>query len=279
MRALAAVKLREDGAPEVLVAYAEYVQGLAIGPDAKRIRRNAARRLLATHQDLQTWMARPTAARSADLDRSDAWPFLTWCFVEEHLVPDLDLLLAKTPGDLYAAWAQRHPDDVARVTEVARRFGWSSNWTSDVTRGGLALMCLWARKDLCSLNDADFDAFAAELSASPSAGRDARIHNQARLYSLHQACYELRICQRPPRKAMRRGATPAELLEAIPQLEIRRVALRYLQIVATTLRPSTVVLRARVGVQGDSGGPALVLRGSGHLGLGGATIEAAAVRR
>lgn len=244
MSALAAVRLREEGAPDLLVAYADHVQGLAIGPDAKRIRRNAARRLLATHPDLQGWMARPTPGRVADLDRTHAWSFLTWCFTEEQLVPDLDLLLAKTPGDLYAAWAQRHPDDVARVTEVARRFGWSANWTRDVTRGGLALMCLWARKDLRSLTDADFDAFAAELSAAPSACWNARSHNQARLHSLHQACYELGTCERPPRKAMRRAATLAESLEAIPQPEIRRVALRYLQIVATTLRPSTVVLRA-----------------------------------
>jgi integrase len=43
---------------------------------------------------------------------------------------------------------------------------------------------------------------------------------------------------------MRRAATLAEALQAIPQPEIRRVALRYLEIVKTTLRPSTVLLRA-----------------------------------
>src|SRR6266852_1290759 len=161
------------GAPDLLLAYADYVQDLAIGPDARRIRRNAASRLLATHPDLAAWMTRPTPGRLADLDRTGAWPFITWCFAEEHLVPDLDLLVAKTPGDLFAAWAERHPDDVARISEVARRFGWSANWTRDMTRGGLAMMCLWARKDLSSLIDADFDAFAAELAAAPSVGMHA----------------------------------------------------------------------------------------------------------
>ncbi len=74
-------------------------------------------------------------------------------------------------------------------------------------------------------------------------GWDARSHNQARLFSLHQACYEIGVCQRPPRKARRPAATLAESLDAIPQPEIRQVALRYLQIVATTLRPSSVSLR------------------------------------
>jgi hypothetical protein len=36
----------------------------------------------------------------------------------------------------------------------------------------------------------------------------------------------------------------AETLEALPQPEIRRVALRYLEVVGTTLRPSTVLMRA-----------------------------------
>jgi len=244
MSARAAISLRGAGAPDLLVAYAEVVERLPIGPDARRIRRNAARRLFDIHPDLSAWMARPTPARLADLRRTGAWSFLCWCFVEGHLRPDLDLLLAKTPGDLYAGWADRHPEDVARVCEVARRFGWSANWTADVSRGGLALLCLWAAKSLAELDDADFSGFAAALAASPSAGRDCRGHNQARLFSLHQACYELRICDAPPRKNRPRAATASEYLAAVPQEEIRRVARRYVEVVATTLKPNTVWLRA-----------------------------------
>src|SRR5207237_2713642 len=96
-----------------------------------------------------------------------ARPFIPGCSLAEPLVPDLDLLVAKTPGDLYAVWAERHPNDVARIGDVARRFGWSANWTRDMTRGGLAMMCLWARKDLSSLTDADFEVFPTELAAAP----------------------------------------------------------------------------------------------------------------
>ena len=240
----AVVTLRRQGAPDLLVAYADALAALPIGPDARRIRRNAAGRLLAAHPQLTAWMERPTPARLADLKRTAAWQFLTWCFVEGHLTPDLDLLLAKTPGDLYRQWAIRHPGDVRQVTEVAQRFGWSANWTRDVSRGGLALICLSAGKTLGELSDSDFAAFARALAEAPSAGRDAWMHNSARMFSLHQACYELRICQEPPRMARPGKATIAQRVQAISQPAIRKAALRYLTTVAATLRPSTVDLRA-----------------------------------
>ena len=240
----AAVTLRRQGAPDLLVAYADAVAALPIGPDGRRLRRNAAARLLAVHPQLAAWMRRPTSARLADLKRTGAWPFLSWCFIEEHLLPDLDLLLAKTPGDLYLQWAARHPGDVQQVTEVAQRFGWSANWTRDVTRGGLALVCLTAGKTLSELCDDDFAAFARALAGAPAAGRDAWVHNSARVFSLHQACYELRICQHPPRQARPGQATIAQRVQAISQPAIRAAALRYLTMVAATLRPNTVGLRA-----------------------------------
>jgi integrase len=236
--------LEAAGDPGVLVDYARFVAGLDIGPDAKRLRRNAAGLLVDAHPDLGAWMARPTGARLADLARTRAWSFITWCFVEGVLTPDLDLLLAKTPGDLYAEWGHRHHDEVARVVEVARRFSWSANWTRDVTRSALALVCLWSGKALDELTDEVFDAFTAALADTPSARRDTRLHNQARAFSLHQACYELRICARTPRKNRPAAATVAETLQAVPQPDIRRVASRYLEVVATTLQPSTVLLRA-----------------------------------
>ena len=240
----AVVTLRRQGAPDLLVAYADALAALPIGPDARRIRRNAAGRLLAAHPQLTAWMERPTPARLADLKRTAAWQFLTWCFVEGHLTPDLDLLLAKTPGDLYRQWAIRHPGDVRQVTEVAQRFGWSANWIRDVSRGGLALICLSAGKTLGELSDSDFAAFARALAEAPSAGRDAWMHNSARMFSLHQACYELRICQEPPRMARPGKATIAQRVQTISQPAIRKAALRYLTTVAATLRPSTVDLRA-----------------------------------
>jgi hypothetical protein len=195
MTARAAVTLREQGAPDLLVAYAAAVEALAIGPEPKRRRRKTAALLLDAHPDLSAWMARPTPARLADLRRSGAWSFVCWCFLEGHLRPDLDLMATKMPGDLYAGWAARHPGDVERLREVAGRFGWSVNWTKALI-AGMAIICLWSAKTLDELDDTDFEAFVAALNECPSAGRDAKAHNSARAYSLHQVCYELRICQR-----------------------------------------------------------------------------------
>ncbi len=244
MSAQAVVTLRRQEAPDLLVAYAEAVAQLPVGPDAKRQRRNAAQRLLAVHPSLTEWMSRPTPARLADLKRTGAWSFLTWCFVEGRLRPDLDLLLARLPGDLYAEWICRHAEDVAGIVGVAERFGWSANWTRDVSRGGLSLLCLTAGKTLDELTDDDFEAFARELADAPSAGPHTWTHNSSRLFSLHQACYELRICQRPPRQARPGRATLEQRMQDIVQPHIRKVALRYLTTVAATLRPSTVELRA-----------------------------------
>jgi site-specific recombinase XerD len=240
----ALVTLQANGAPDVLVNYARFVANLAIGRDAKRMRRNAARRLLDAHPDLTAWMARPTPGRLVDLHRTGAWSFLTWCFLEGVITPDLDLMLAKTPGDLYAEWAGGHRSDVERVVEVAQRFNWSDSWTRDVSRGGLAVMCLWAGKVLDELTDADFDAFTLALDAAPSGCHDSRAHNNARAFSLHQACYEMGICSLTPRKNRPRPATLTEALQVLPQAEIRRVALRYLEVIAATVRPSTVAIKA-----------------------------------
>lgn len=240
----AAVALRRQGAPDLLVDYADALAALPLNPDARRIRRNAAERQLAAHPQLAAWMRRSTPARLADLKRTGAWPFLTWCFVEGHLAPDLDLLLAKNPGDLYRQWRARHPGDVQQVIEAAERFGWSANWTRDVSGGGLALICLTAGKTLSQLDDGDFAAFARALAEAPSAGHHTWVHNSARAFSLHQACYELRICQEPPRMARSGQATLAQRVHAISQPPFRKAALRYLTTAAATLRPSTVGLRA-----------------------------------
>lgn len=244
MSAPAAVTLRRQGAPDLLVAYAAVVADLPLNPDARRVRRNGARRLLVMHPQLAAWMSRPTSARLADIKRTGAWPFLSWCFAEGHLMPDLDLLVAKDPGDLYHQWRIRNPGDVQLITEAAQQFGWSANWTRDVSRGGLALICLTAGKTLRQLSDEHFAEFARALAEAPSAGHHSWVHNSARAFSLHQACYELRICQEPPRMARPGQATLDQRVQAISQPEIRRAALRYLTTVAATLRLSTVGLRA-----------------------------------
>ena len=74
MSAAAAVTLRRQGAPDLLVGYADAVAALPIGPDARRLRRNAAARLLALHPQLAAWMslADPGAAGRPEAHRGVA---------------------------------------------------------------------------------------------------------------------------------------------------------------------------------------------------------------
>jgi hypothetical protein len=92
--------------------------------------------------------------------------------------------------------------------------------------------------------DEDFAVFARDLAAAPSAGPQAWTHNSSRAFSLHQACYELRICQQPPRMARPGKASLQQRAQQITQPGIRKAALRYLTTVASTLRPGTVDARA-----------------------------------
>jgi hypothetical protein len=228
------------------VDYAVHVAGLAINPDAKRIRRRNARVLTDAHPDLWAWLGRPTTARLADLRRSHAWPLICWAWVNGRLPIDLDLMLAKGHGGLYTVWAAAHHDDVARVAGCADTLGWAPSWARQVSVVGLAVVCLHAgAKTLDELTDDDINSCTAALAAAPSLSQTLRGHNTARVFGLHHACYQLRICHRPPRQARRPAATIEELLTAdVPQPEIRQVALRYLALEAATLRPGTLALRA-----------------------------------
>src|SRR5258708_5183246 len=133
VNAPAAIALRRQGAPDLLIGYADAVAAMPVNPDARRIRRNAAARLLEMYPHLREWLSRPTPARLADIKRTGAWPFLSWCFAEGHLMPDLDLLVAKDPGGLYHQWRLRNPRDVQLITDAAQPFGWSAKWTPDVS--------------------------------------------------------------------------------------------------------------------------------------------------
>lgn len=79
MNAPAAIALRRQGAPDLLIGYADAVAAMPVNPDARRIRRNAAARLLEMYPHLREWLSRQTAARLADLKRTGGWPFLSWC--------------------------------------------------------------------------------------------------------------------------------------------------------------------------------------------------------
>jgi integrase len=244
---LAAARPATAGVPvDLLDAYAKHVATLTISKAGRADRLRAAQRFLTRHPDLGVWMGRPTPQRLVDLHRAKAWPLLSWCFIAGHLRPDLELLLAKPGGvELPTTWTRRHPDDVGRVAEVGRRFGWSSNWIRQVSVLALATMGCWAGKPLDGLTEDDFAGITADLEHAAHLSVSARAHARTRLFALQQACYQLGLVGRPPRKAGPAAQSPAELVQAIRQPEIRREVIRYLTTLATTLQPASVYARAK----------------------------------
>jgi integrase len=244
--AAAAVSAWPRPTASLLAAYDAYVAQLPVGDGPRYERRRSARRFLQQHPDPVRWMRRPAPARLADLHRADAWPFVTWCFTEGRLQPDLELLLAKPSGvDLPAAWAARFPEDVDALARAATVLGWSANWARQVTRLAASALCLHLGKQIRQVTDQDFDAVLGQLDGLACVSSSARWHFAKRLFALRQACYQLGSVSIPPRKGGPPARTPAERAAEIAQPQIRPEVLRYVTTISTTLRPTTVAGRTK----------------------------------
>ena len=240
MRSAPAAEAWERPGSDLLADYEAFVAQLRCGSQGKYLRRTAARRFLTRWPDPASWMARPTAARLADIQRSGAWPFLTWAFVSGALVADVDLLGARANGGHFTAWASRHSHDTARALAVSAELGWGRAWAHQVCVNALALVCMTTQRSLESLDADVLDRFAGDLAAAPSISANHRRVLIGRLGGLRQVCFQLGLVEEPPPHPNCRPRSWAEHVSAIPQPEIRRVAQRYLEVVATVLRPATV---------------------------------------
>ena len=228
----------------VLAAHAAFVASLPCLDQAKGDRRRGAQRLLEAHPDLRKWMAGPTAARIAQARRLGAWPFLSWCFATGRLRPDVELLVCKGKGAHYSTWAACHPADATRARAAAEGLGWCPEWVDRIARGALALACLTQAVELDALTQAGLDAVAAEIESSPLLSAATRRHLRAEQYGLAELCFQLHLTPHPPRHPNTRTTTVADRLAAVPQPEIRRVMVHYLQTMSATLRPKTITERA-----------------------------------
>jgi integrase len=243
---LAAVSRSLERNVDLLAAYQRHVAGLPINQGCRWARRRAARRFLTRHPDLQAWMTRATPARLADLHRVDAWPFVVWCFTAGHLRPDAELLLAKPGGvELASVWDAVYPGDAARVAQVGQRLGWSANWTRQVCRHTLPVVCLTAGKTLDELTEGDLAGFVGDVEQAAHLSASARLHAPKRLFAIWQACWELGIVTTRPRRTGRPALSPIEQAEQIAQPAIRREVVRYVQTISTVLRPATVKARTK----------------------------------
>lgn len=104
---------------------------------------------------------------------------------------------------------------------------------------------LLGRQAAGRLTETDFAGITAELEHAAHLSTSARAHARTRLFALQQACYQLGLLGRPPRKAGPAARSPAELVQAIRQPEIRREVVRYATTLATTLQPASVYARAK----------------------------------
>jgi hypothetical protein len=147
--------------------YLAFVAALSCGDEGKKLRRRNARAFLAVHPDLDAWMRRPTPQRLVDVRRADAWPLLSWCFVEGRLRADVDLLAAKGFGHHFVAWARAHPDEVVRARQVAADLGWGEAWTHRVCEVALALICLTQAVEMEQLSEEIFARFAPRPDSAP----------------------------------------------------------------------------------------------------------------
>jgi hypothetical protein len=191
-------------------------------------------------------MRRSTPARLADLHRLKAWPFLSWCFVHGHLVPDVELLLTKPAGcDLPVQWAEHEPDNLVAVAEAAAVLGWSSNWQRQVGLLAASTICLHVGKRVRQLNEADFALVLGQLDDLPALSASARHHARTRLFGLQQGCYQLGSLAAPPRQGGPVAVGPLVHAAGVAQPLIRAEVVRYVQTISTTLRPYTVAGRTK----------------------------------
>lgn len=225
-------------------SYRRFVATMTCGQQGKRLRIVGMERFLACWPDIDQWMTRPTAARLVDIRRADAWPFLTWCFANGYVRPDVDLLAARANGAHFTTWTRLHRKHVERAVTIGRQLGWAPSWVHQVCESTLAFACMTSGVTLDGLDDAVFDWLADRLDQAPTVSANHRRVLHGRLHALRQVCFQLGVIDDPPPHANRRPRTVADQVAAIPQRAIRRVAVRYLEAVTATLRPSTIADRA-----------------------------------
>ena len=243
MNALAAVELTPP-TRDLMSEYRRFVDGLGCGAQGKRLRLRAAERFTTRFSDVTAWMHRSTPARLTDLDRTGAWPFVTWCFVSGAVVPDVDLLGARANGAHFTTWALAHAADVAQAREVALALSWKPAWAEQVCRMQLAFCCMASGVALQDLDEEVLRTFADAVRSAPSITANHRQVVLSRHGGLVQVCFQLGLVAEAPPHPNHRPRTLADRAGGVPQPAIREVVARYLTTIATTLRPTTVTDKA-----------------------------------
>lgn len=223
----------------VIEDYARFCHELGVTDRALRDRLRLARLFLGQHGDLETWLARPTRARLADLQRIKAWSLVSWAALVGRVRVDLDLLAAKDLGGMSATVRQLWPAEFDRLWEAARRLGWSYYWSRSVIDQFVPAVRAWSSTPIDQLDGERLDAFEAALADVTSMSVTTRKQWHGRLFGLRQLLFECGHVPQPPKRGPS-GATIEDRLAAVPAVEVREAMARYVRARSAVLSRSSV---------------------------------------
>ncbi len=228
MRALVVVSDSVDSAWSVDERYRRFVDALDCAWRGKRLRILGYEKFTQRFSDLSVWMHRPTPARLDDVSRTDAWPFISWCFATGLVHPDVDLLATRSKGGHFTTWAGLHAPETNRAVQAGTDLGWAATWTHQVCVSALAFMSMTTGETIDTFTDQSFDSISEEVRAAPHVTACHRKELDGRLHALRQVCFQLGTLDRAPVNRNIRVHSIDSHAAAIPQPEIRATAQRYL---------------------------------------------------
>jgi integrase len=235
--AVARWAIDEDHA--LIEEYAIFCHDLGVTDRALRDRLHLARAFLAQHPDLGAWLARPTRARLADLQRIRAWPLVSWAALTGRVQVDLDLLAVKDLGGMSATVRKLWPVEFDQLWELARRLGWSDNWSRGVIDQFVPAVVAWSSRPIDQLKAEHLDAFESALGEVTSASATTRKQWHGRLFGLRQLLFECGQLPVPPKRGPT-GATMEDQLAVVSAAEIRQAMVRYVRARSAVLSRSSV---------------------------------------
>ncbi|MHB1520920.1 MAG: tyrosine-type recombinase/integrase [Ferrimicrobium sp.] len=219
--------------------YARFCHDVGVSDRALRDRLRLGRLFLSEHPDLDVWMLDPTRTRLADLDRTKAWPMLSWAALSGRMEMDLELLAAKNIGGMGVTLRQLWPQEYERLWEKARALGWSSAWTRAVIDEFVPVVVASSTKGIPELTSEALDAFEVALAQVVGASQNRRHQWRAQLFSLRQLLFEISQLDTPPRRG-REGGSIEERFFAVPGAGIRLAMVRYVTARSSLLSRSSV---------------------------------------
>jgi len=235
-----AVAVAVTRSPGLLADYLAHVDGLDLSGRARRDRRVAATRFLESFGDLESWMARPAAARVVDLKRSGAWPLVVFAIAGGYVRLDLELAGVKNLSGLGAAVRATDPAGFTQAEAAGLQLGWGQAWVDTVLDECLAVILACTGRRLDQLDDAVIDRFDTDLATMMTIPASSRKAYRARLASLRRILFELRITDQPPRRRPWSRTIEQRFDDVAMPDQVRAVLLRYVQTRATVLRPNSV---------------------------------------